>query len=64
MIGYVAKDKSGQVYLHLEEPQYEEEYEGWFSYIDCLNITGQFSEFDNINYEDKPIKVVIKLKQL
>ena len=25
MIGYVAKDKNGEVYLHTEEPVYEDE---------------------------------------
>ena len=64
MIGYVARDKNGELYLHPELPHYEEEYVGWFSTPDCLNITGQFSEFDNISYEDEPIKVIIKLKQL
>ena len=64
MIGYVARDNNGELYLHSELPHYEEEYEGWISTLNCLDITGQFSEFDNISYEDEPIKVIIKLKQL
>ena len=64
MIGYVARDKSGQLDLHPDKPVYEDEYEGWFSNPDCLNITDGFHEFDNLDYMDEPIKVIIKLKQL
>ena len=31
MIGYVAKDKNGEIYLHTEEPVYEDELGGWYS---------------------------------
>ena len=61
MIGYVAKDKDGEIYLHTEEPIYENELGGWYSSPDMINITGQFSEFDNMSYKDEPIKVEIKL---
>ena len=64
MIGYVARDKDCRLWLHPSLPAWNEELEAWFSDIDCLDITEQFSEFDNISYEDKPIKVIIKLKQL
>lgn len=67
MIGYVAKDKNGEVYLHTEEPTYEdisEGLEGWYSTPDTINITNQFPEFDNMNYTDKPIKVEIKLERI
>ena len=65
MIGYVAKDKNGEVYLHPEEPAYDDdELEGWYSAPDMLNITGQFSEFDNMSYTDEPIKVEIKLEKI
>lgn len=64
MIGYVAKDKNGEVYLHTEEPSYEDGLEGWYSAPDMINITGQFSEFDNISYTDEPIKVEINLTKV
>ena len=64
MIGYVAKDIDEEIYLHSEFPHYDEEYKGWFSTTDCLNITGQFSEFDNMSYTDKPVKVEIKLEKI
>lgn len=64
MIGYVAKDKSNEVYLHTEEPTYDNELEGWYSAPDMINITGQFPEFDSMSYTDEPIKVEIKLKKV
>ena len=64
MIGYVAKDKNGEIYLHTEEPTYDNELEGWYSAPDMINITNQFTEFDNISYTDKPIKVEIKLEKV
>ena len=64
MIGYVAKDKNGEVYLHTEEPAYDDRLKGWYSAPDMINITNQFSEFDNMSYNDKPIKVEIKLEKV
>lgn len=64
MIGYVAKDKNGEVYLHTEEPAYADELEGWYSASDMINITNQFLEFADISYKDKPIKVEIKLERV
>lgn len=64
MIGYVAKDKDGEVYLHTEEPVYEAKLGGWYSSPNMINITGQFSEFDNMSYIDEPIKVEIKLERV
>ena len=63
MIGYVAKDKDGEVYLHVEEPTYADDSECWYSTADMINITGQFPEFYNMSYIDEPIKVEIKLKE-
>lgn len=64
MIGYVAKDKNGEVYLHTEEPAYDDELEGWYSAPDMINITNQFPEFDGMSYTDTPIKVKIKLERI
>ena len=64
MIGYVARDKSGELYIHGEKPHYEDKYDGWFSTPDNLNITDEFSEFDDLDYTDKPVKVEIKLEKV
>lgn len=64
MIGYVAKDKDGEIYLHTEEPVYEDELDGWYSSPDMINITGQFPEFDNMSYKDELIKVEINIKRI
>ena len=64
MIGYVAKDKCNEIYLHSEKPTYDDTYKGWFSAPDMLNITGYFSEFDNMSYTDEPIKVEISIKRI
>ena len=62
MIGYVAKDRNEEVYLHIEKPAYDDELEGWYSAPDMINITGQSSKFDNMSYTDEPIKVEIKVE--
>ena len=64
MIGYVAKDEDGEIYLHIEKPVYEDELDAWYSYLDMINITGQFPEFDNMSYTDEPIKVEINIKRI
>ena len=64
MIGYVAKDKDGEIYLHTEKPIYNYKFDGWDSYPAMINITGQFPEFDNMSYKDEPIKVEINIKRI
>lgn len=64
MIGYVAKDYNGEVYLHSEKPTYDGELEGWYSVPDMINITNQFPDFDNMSYTDEPIKVEIKIERI
>ena len=64
MIGYVARDRDGEIYLHREKPTYDDELEGWYSVHDMINITEQFPEFDNMSYTDEPIKVEIKLEKV
>ena len=61
MIGYVAKDKNEEIYFHRDKPTYDNELEGWYSYLGTINITRQFPEFNSMSYTDKPIKVEIKL---
>lgn len=64
MIGYIARDRDEELYLHKEKPTYDDELEGWFSNCDMLDITGQFPEFDAMFYTDEPIKVEIKLEKV
>ena len=64
MIGYVAKDKDGEIYLHTVKPTYKYTYEAWYSNIDMINITNQFPEFDSMSYKDEPINVEIKLERV
>ena len=64
MIGYVAKDRDGEIYLHTEEPFYDDYAECWFSSPEEVRITGQFPEFDDMSYKDEPIKVEIKLERI
>lgn len=64
MVGYIAKDKNENIYLHTKKPTYVDELEGWYSAPDMINVTGQFTEFNNISYDDKPIKVEIKLERI
>ena len=63
MIGYVAKDKCDEVYLHTEKPTYDDGLAGWYSVPDMICITGKFPEFDSMSYTDEPIKVEIKLEK-
>ena len=64
MIGYIARDEDGQLYLHRVEPTFDEELRGWFSECDMLCITNEFPEFDSMSYKDKPIKVEISIKRI
>ena len=64
MIGYVAKDKNGTVYLYRFKPTYDDNLECWFSGLDMIDITGKFPEFDSMSYKDEPVKVEIKLKKI
>lgn len=64
MIGYVAKDKDGYIYLHTEKPTYHDDLGGWFSEPELINITGHFHEFDDMFYTDEPIKVEINIKKV
>lgn len=64
MIGYVARDKDGSLYLYDNCPVYEEEYGGWFGSPDMINITNQCDEFDDLHYTDEPVKVEINIKRI
>ena len=64
MIGYVAKDADGEIYLHNKKPSFDEKYRGWFGDGDMLNITYKYPEFDNLHYTDEPVKVEINIKRV
>ena len=64
MIGYVAKDSDNSLYLYIKIPEYNKECEWWCGTTEFINITGQFPEFNNMSYTDKPIKVEIKLERI
>ena len=64
MIGYVAKDEDGKVYLYTEKPTFNIDYEAWFSNGDMFNITETFPEFNDMSYTDEPVKVEINIKRL
>lgn len=64
MIGYIAKDGDGKLYLYPKKPTYHDGFECWYSIPGGIDITGQFHEFDSMSYTDKPIKVEINIKRL
>jgi hypothetical protein len=64
MIGYVARDKDGSLYLYDSLPEYSEGLGGWFGSPDMINITDEFPEFDNLDSFDDPIKVEIELEKI
>lgn len=62
MIGYVARDLGGDLYLHQEEPT--KEIDGWYSQ-DFFQITDDmFPEFKDITYEEGPVKVEFNIKKV
>ena len=64
MIGYVARDADGELYLHTEEPYYDNYSECWFSSPEEIRITNIFPQFDYLSSNDEPIKVEIKLEKV
>lgn len=64
MIGYIARDKDGSLYLHNDCPVYEEKYGGWYGSSNMIDITGHFPEFDNLTWIDNPVKVEINIKRI
>lgn len=64
MIGYVARDEDGQVYLHRIKPYFDKELRSWFSDCDMLCITNKFPEYDNLTWRDAPVKVEINLTKI
>ena len=65
MIGYIARDKNGELYLHKTFPHYEDKYgcEAWFS-EDFMNITNELTEFEDLKYIDEPVAVEINFRKI
>ena len=64
MIGYVARDANGELYLHTEKPYYYDDSECWFSSPEEIRITNKFPQFDYLSSDDEPVKVEIKLEKV
>lgn len=65
MIGYIARDKDGLLYCHYTLPVRDEDNEWFWSDDDALFLKDEcFPEFDNITYNDEPIKVEINIKRI
>ena len=64
MIGYVARDEDGSLYLYDSLPEYSEELGGWYGSPDMINLTNQCDEFDDLKYTDEPVEVEIKLEKV
>lgn len=64
MIGYIAKDRDGKLYLYSKKPKYDTIFKMWFSGQKVIEITNKFPEFDSMSYTDEPIKVEINIKRI
>ena len=57
MIGYVARDKNGLIFLHKDKPELDKKLEGWFS-NDFYELSDEmFPELTTLTYENSPLKV-------
>ena len=57
MIGYLARDKNGDLYLHNEKPELDYELQAYYSNKYDSISNNLFPEFAKITYENSPIKV-------
>lgn len=65
MIGYVARDKSDLLYFHYTLPVKDEDNEWWWSDDDAFEVKSELvSEFDNLTYNDEPVKVELNMKRI
>lgn len=63
MIGYIARDKSNQLYIHPTLPVYDDENEWWWSNDDAFAVKDEWFEgAEDIKFEHGPIKVELNLK--
>lgn len=66
MIGYIARDKNGELYVYSETPKYDEDYDVWYGseYIGVTPTEDIAKEFEDLSYTDEPIKVEINIKRI
>ena len=66
MIGYVARDKSGELYVYSDKPNYDEDCGVWYGpeYIGVALIEDIAKEFEDLSYTDELIKVEINIKRI
>ena len=63
---WIARDKTGELYLYLEEPGKADEH---FFIRDCDEITAfkalelQIWDFPEVTFENSPMQVELKLKE-
>ena len=65
MVGYVAKDEDGSLFLYEEEPEWDDEHGMWMC-INNIQITEQslLDKFSYLTSDDEPVPVEIKLEIL
>ena len=62
MIGYVARDKNGLIFLHKDKPELDKKLEGWFS-NDFFELSDEmFPELTTLTYENSPLKDTFQVK--
>ena len=65
MIGYIARDEDRLLYFHYTLPVRDEDNKWWWSDDDAFFLRDKcFPEFDNITYDDEPIKVELSIKKV
>ena len=64
MIGYVARDRSDLLYFHYTLPVRDAVNE-WWSDDDAFALKSELvSEFNNLTYNDEPVKVELTIKKV
>ena len=65
MIGYIARDGSGSLYVHYTLPVRCDDTQWWWSDDDAFEVKSEvFPEFNNLSYNDDPVKVEINIKRI
>ena len=66
MIGYVARDEDGNIYLHRTEPVIEEfaRRKAYYSEYFFVLFDDDFPELKDITFDNSPVKVEINIKKV
>ena len=64
MIGYIARDANGSLWLHKDCPKNNSTFGTWTSdeFMELRNV--YFPEFNTLCYKDEPVKVELIIKKL